>query len=250
MTFGTLHLPTLHPSRRRMSKHLLFALLVLTLTAVASVSSFSQDKGKGNDKAKVKPLPNDPDLLALHRDFVKEAEKLAIKYEKDKQWSKAKDCYVEILKLTPQYPIAKQKVQQLLQMEAQANNVVITLKANEPYRDTGVVVMEDRPFTITATGTWTFTLKATVGPQGLKIPEELREFDPGCLVGMIVGIDGERTKPFMVGTEKQMLAPKTGRLFLQMYDNDVRDNEGELTIDIRGTFQADDFKPSKKDKDK
>jgi hypothetical protein len=53
----------------------------------------------------------------------------------------------------------------------------------------------------------------------------------------------------MIGQEKQFLAPKTGRLFVQMYDNDVRDNEGEMTIEIRGTFQADEFKPTKK-KDK
>jgi hypothetical protein len=210
----------------------------------------AQDKRQREDKAKV---INDPDLLKLHGEFVKEVEKLGTKYEKEKQWSKAKDCYEQILRLLPQYPPAKAKVEYLLQMEAGAFSQTVTLQANERWKDTGIILQEDRPVTIRATGTWKFHLSAEVTAAGLKIPEELREFDPGCLVGMIVPPDvkdpKKEIKPFMIGTEKQLIAPKTGKLFVQMYDNDVRDNEGELTIEVRGTFLADDFKPTKK-KDK
>jgi hypothetical protein len=223
-------------------------LLVLSLAGVVPLAA-QEKKGK---EEKVKIL-NDPELMKLHLDFVKEAEKLAVKYEKEKSWSKAKDCYEQILKLVPQYLPAKAKVEQLLLMEATAQNHVVVLAANEKWKDTGINVLEDRPITIRASGTWTFRLTAEVTPAGLKIPEELREFDPGCLVGMIVPPDvkdpKKEIKPFMIGQEKQFLAPRTGRLFVQMYDNDVRDNEGELTIEIRGTFQADEFKPTKK-KDK
>jgi hypothetical protein len=153
----------------------------------------------------------------------------------------------------PQHPAAKAKYEQLLQREASAQGHVLVLRATETWKDTGIIVIEDRPVNIRASGTWAFRLAADVSAAGLKFPEELREFDPGCLIGMIVPPDVQDFKkecqPFLIGTEKQLTAPKTGRLFVQMYDNNVADNEGELTIEIRGTFQADEFKPTKK-KDK
>jgi hypothetical protein len=226
------------------------ALALLAALPVITQPLAAQEKRGKEDKVKV---INDPDLIKLHLEFVKEAEKLATKYEKEKQWSRAKDCYEQILKLAPQYPPAKAKVEQLLQMEASAQSQTIVLQANEKWKDTGIILLEDRPVTIRAAGTWKFRLTAEVTAAGLKIPEELREFDPGCLVGMIIPPDvkdpKKEIKPFMIGMEKQMIAPRTGKLFVQMYDNDVRDNEGELTIEVRGTFQADEFKPTKK-KDK
>jgi len=233
--------------------------LVRSTLAIVVVFSFvlplaaQPKRGRDGDKEDKVKIITDPELMELHLDFVKKTEKLGQKYEKEKNWSRAKDCYEQILKLAPQYPPAKAKVEQLLQMEAQAQSQVIVLAANEKWKDTGIILLEDRPVTIRATGTWTFRLTGEVGPAGLKIPEDLREFDPGCLVGMIVPPEvsdpKKDLKPFMIGQEKQFLAPRTGRLFLQMYDNDVRDNEGELTIEIRGTYQAEEFKPTKK-KDK
>lgn len=232
---------------------LLACFIVQLLMSLPVATAQDMKKGRNREEAKPKPLPNDPELLALHRDFVKNAEKLAQKYEKEKDWSKAKDCYEEILKLVPQYPPARAKVGELLQMEATAKNVLLTLPATEKWKDTGVVVQEGRPVTIRCSGSWTFRLTAQVGAQGLRIPEELREFDPGSLVGMIVPPmveDPKDVKPFMIGAEKQFIPPTTGRLYLQMYDNDLRDNEGELAIEIRGTFLADE-KPAKgKEKEK
>ena len=100
-------------------------LVLMALLASLSFSVTAQEKMKKRerDEPKTKPLPNDPELLALHRDFVKSAEKLAVKYEKEKEWSKAKDCYEEILKLVPAYPPARAKVGDLLQMEATAKSV-------------------------------------------------------------------------------------------------------------------------------
>lgn len=230
---------------------LLVALFVTLLAALLVTSGplAAQEKKKGkDDKGKVL---SDPELIDLHLDFVKKAEKLGQRYEKEKQWSRAKDCYEQILKLVPQYPPAKAKVEQLLQMEASAQGHSLVLKASEKWKDTGITLLAERPVTIRASGTWTFRLISEVGPEGVKIPPELREFDPGCLVGMIVPPEGngetkEDVKPFMIGAEKQLIAPRTGRLFVQMYDNDVRDNEGELTIEIRGTFQSDEARPTKK----
>src|SRR5262245_49187131 len=80
------------------------ALLALTLAGQERPGGKNKGKDKDADEAaKVRPLPSDERLLALHRDFVKRAETLAKEYEGDKDWGKARTVYEEILKLVPQY---------------------------------------------------------------------------------------------------------------------------------------------------
>jgi hypothetical protein len=154
--------------------------------------------------------------------------------------------------LVPQYPPARAKVSEMFHMEATQRQALVSLKATEKWKDSGVVLQAGKPVTIRAAGTWTFKLTAQSGPQGLRIAEEYRDFDPGALVGMIVPNiveDPKDIKPFMIGAEKQFLAPVSGKLMLQMYDNDLRDNEGEITVEITGTFQGGEEKKAIKPKE-
>jgi hypothetical protein len=217
--------------------------LAAALTLVLSLSG--QDKGKANkakkddpDAPKVRPLPDDKRLLALHLDFVKQAEKLGKEYEADKQWGKARAVYEEILKLVPQYPPAQAKLAEMLQHERAAKSVTVTVKANEGWQNTGIDLIADKPVSLVASGKWTFHLQVETNAEGLTIPKELRDFNPGCLIGMIPDpADPENNMPFVVAGSKQFIAERSGRLHLRMYDTDPRDNSGELKVEIRGTFK-------------
>jgi hypothetical protein len=190
-----------------------------------------------SETPKVRPLPDDKRLLALHLEFVKQAEKLGKEYETDKDWGKARAVYEEILKLVPQYPPAQAKLAEMLQREREAKSVSFTVKANESWQDTGIDVMAGKPVSLVATGKWVFHLQVETNADGLTIPKELRDFNPGCLIGMIPEPGAETQLPFVVGPAKQMMPERSGRLFLRMYDTDPRDNDGELKVEIRGTFK-------------
>ena len=219
----------------------LMTVILLALSVLAAAPLRAQDeegKGKKEDKPKVKPLPDDKKLLALHLDFVKKAEKLASEYEGTKDWGKARAVYEEILKLVPQYPSANAKLTEMIQREAGAQKVVLNIKADSDWQDTGIELVEGKPIIIQVTGTWVFRLEVETTADGLTIPKELRDFPLGCLVGMIPSDDPKQAKPFVLGSGKQFISERSGKLFLRMYDTDPRDNRGSLKVEIHGTFKG------------
>lgn len=215
---------------------LLLSLFVLTISPARAQEE--EGKGKKEEKPKVKPLPDDKKLLALHFDFVKKAEKLATEYEGTKDWGKARAVYEEILKLVPQYPNANAKLTEMIQREAGAQKVLVTVKADTDWQDTGIELVEGKPIIIQVSGTWVFRLEVETTADGLTIPKELRDFPLGCLVGMIPSDDPKLAKPFVLGSGKQFISDRSGKLFLRMYDTDPRDNRGSLKVEIHGTFKG------------
>lgn len=231
-------------------KQVVLAALIAATCLLAPLSAAAQNGPKGRrDREEPPPqrLPDDKRLLSLHLEFVRKAEKLALEYETAKDWGKARDVYQEILKLVPQYPPAQAKLADMIRRESEAGHVVFHVKADEGWQDTGVTLLPGKPVSIQVSGTWKFVLNVETNGEGLAIPKELRDFNPGCLIGMLV--DGrevttpvkgkeeeEKVKAFIVGSGKQLMPDRGGRLYLRMYDTVPSDNEGSLKVDIRGTF--------------
>lgn len=226
-----------------------WATLVITaaLTFVAS-TDFGWGQARNNqnranrqqadEKPEPAPLPNDQRLLALHRNFIQQAEKLALEYERGKDFDKAKAVYGEILKLVPQYEAAQVKMSAINQMELTAGRARFDVQADEAWQDTGITVIAGKPIAIRAYGTWTFTFTAELSPEGIAIPKELKEYNLGSLIGSIDTGAGPGQNIFVVGPEKSFVAEQSGRLYLQMYDNNVRDNSGSLKVEFLGSFKS------------
>jgi hypothetical protein len=187
--------------------------------------------------AELAAVLNDKRLLSIHREFVQRAEKLALEYENDKEWDKAKTVWGEILKVAPQYPAARAKMQMLLEREANADIVRMAVRADDGWQDTGVVTLVGKPLRIRAAGYWTFGLKMRLTAEGIKIPKELREYNLGCLIGVVDTGDPMKWEPFVVGNDTSLVPTANGRLLLRMYDISPEDNEGALQVEIRGTFE-------------
>lgn len=218
---------------------ILVALGLALLTQFETVAAQRKaPQRKGNAKAGKQPaMPQDPKLLAIHGDFVRKAEKLAQEYERDRDWSKARTVYGEILKLAPSYESAQKKMAEMGYRMANANSKVVTIRADEKWQDTGVDLIPGMPVTIRATGKWRFNLSVELGPDGIQIPKELRDFNLGCLVGYVeTGVESD-SKPFFVGTNHSFVPGTRGRLLLRMYDTEPADNDGALKVEIRGTFR-------------
>lgn len=181
-------------------------------------------------------LPDDPKLLELHKEFVTKAEKLARDYEKNNDLDKARACYEEILRFAPGYPKAEAALAKIRQDEATANRKVIDVLANKDWQDTGVDLIVGKPVVLKATGAWTFKMSHVLSAEGVPIPDELRDFNLGSLVGIVVDGDPKDAKPFLVGNGTEFVSEVAGRLYLRMYDTDVSDNSGKLKVEITGTF--------------
>lgn len=195
--------------------------------------------GKPKDKEENKgpDLPGDPELLKLHTEFVKKTVKLAQDYERKQDIEKARECYERILKLLPRLPEAEQALAKIKAKQLTADKKRMTVNANSGWQDTGVDVLADKPVAIEVNGNWTFKMSEELGPEGMEIPEELREFNLGSLIGMIQTPGEKDIKPFLVGKSLEFTPEKSGRLLLRMYDSDPSDNTGRLNVEIHGTFE-------------
>ena len=194
------------------------------------------DKDK---KPEPPPLPSDPRLLTLHREFVKKAEKLAAEYEHSKQPDKALVVYEEILKLVPAYPRARQALDRLHERELTADRRVFDVLANKSWQDTGIKAIPGKPIRITASGAWTFNMSHKLGPEGMEIPPALKNFKLGSLIGVINAEqdDPKKIKPFYIGQSMELTPQQSGPLLVRMHDSDPSDNSGKITLEITGRFE-------------
>ena len=194
----------------------------------------------GKEDKETRPLPSDPKLLSFHKEFVNKVEKLASDYERSNQGEKARACYEEILKLVPEYGPAIEKLGRLRAKELTAERKTMDIHANREWQDTGVIVVPGKPVRIAAKGSWTFNLSHELSPKGMQIPKELRDFDLGALVGVIVPSQKrDDVKPFLIGDGIELTGEEAGRLMLRMYDTDPSDNTGKISVEITGTYARD-----------
>lgn len=233
--------------KRSMTGLLVLALvLCFTVAAVSAqrrgskrprnAPSRSAATGEPTDEAKG-GISSDPRMANIQKDFVRETARLAQEYEKKQDIDGARNCYEQILLLMPEHPGAKEALDKLRQEELNADSIVVPVHANKGPQDTHVNVIANRPITIHAEGSWTFRMERELTAKGMQIPDELRDFDLGALVGIIhTGEDLKDVKPFLVGEDMELIPEKSGRLLLFMFDNDYKDNTGRLNVEIRGTF--------------
>lgn len=195
-----------------------------------------QSSSQDQEEEEQDPLPDDPKLLELHKEFVVKVEKLAKDYEKNRDDDKARACYEQILKLVPGYPNAREMLARISEREATAEHKSMDVVANKAWQDTGIDLIEGMPISIVAEGTWNFRMVHELGPDGMEIPKELRDFHLGALVGMVTSEGEEDPKPFYIGAGTDFFAESSGRLWLRMYDSDNSDNSGKISVEIQGTF--------------
>lgn len=236
-------------------KRSLTTLLVLVLTfcfAVAGVSAqrrgskrapknepasdSSSSGGEGSDESAGGISP-DPRLAKLQKEFVIETARLAQDYEKKQDLDRARSCYENILRMVPKHPGAEAALAKIRENELNAERKQVTILANKGPQDTGINVIADKTITIHSEGTWVFRMEHELDPDGMKIPEELRDFNLGSLVGVVdSGQDPKDVKPFFVGKDAEITPEQSGRLRLFMWDSDHKDNVGRLNVEVRGTF--------------
>lgn len=185
-------------------------------------------------------LPEDPQLQSLHREFITKTEKLAMDYERKKQFDQARQAYQSIVRLVPDYAGGNQGLARVLIQQTSRDRKVIKVEADEGWQDSGIVISEGMPVKIDVKGTWKVTVES--GPDGIEIPKEMRPNDSrirwGTLIATIVKTPSELAdaKPMRLESGTEFVAKSTGKLYLRMFDVDPSDNEGEMMVLVQSTF--------------
>ncbi len=219
--------------------------IVVLLAALATLSVLGSS-------AAISQVGRAKDLDRQHseilKDFATRAHKLALQYQQAGSYDKAKETLDLILKVAPDDAPAKTLLEKISRQELSENKKVVKVMANQSWQNTGLAVQEGKPVAIEVKGEWVFKMTRTVGPEGLAMPDEMKRFPLGALIGVIAGDDGggaaakknakqqerDLNRPFLVGDEKVFTPNATGVLFLKIHDTEENDNQGQLTVTISG----------------
>ena len=209
-----------------------FVSALLTVVLLGTHAALSQvAKGKDLDK-------QHDDLL---RDFANRGHKLALQYQQSGSYDKARSTIKLVLQVEPDHEQAKTLLDRINKQELAENKKNVKVLANQTWQSTGVQVLEGKPVAIEAKGEWVFKMDRSCGPDGIEMPDDMKKFPLGSLIGRIdTGgapakdgkTDGDR--PFLVGSHKVFTPHATGMLYLKMHDSKESDNVGQLMVIISG----------------
>jgi hypothetical protein len=213
--------------------------IVLGVASFALSLSFAQGQsGRQKDIDK-----QEQDVV---KDFSTRLGRIAMQYEQSGAHDKAKAALELILKVSPNDDVAKRTLDRIAREELIENKKVVRVLANQSWQDTGLRVSAGRPVAISAQGQWLFKMSRSVGPEGMEVPDEMRRFPLGALIGIIDPVatvsnektEGKREKgsprPFLVGAQHVLTPQSNGRLFFKIHDTEESDNSGQLTVTISG----------------
>lgn len=118
-----------------------------------------------------------------------------------------------------------------------AGDRVITVTGDSQGTDTGLELRRGDRVMINATGSVVASSRAgSVSAEGRSESYTLRQNYPvtdvggGALIGYIQMRNGQRSRPFYIGSQNTFTAPMDGRLFLLVNDDDYRDNGGSFSV--------------------
>lgn len=179
------------------------------------------------------------------KDFVTRFGRLALQYEQSGSSDKAKHALGMILKVAPNDETVKRQMDRIEKQELSENRKVVKVLAQQSWQDTGLVVSAGKPVAISAQGQWVFKMSRSVGPEGMDVPEEMKRFPLGALIGVVDPSGGnaeskkerQRFQPFLVGSQDVITPNASGRLFLKMHDTDESDNAGQLVVTVSGSVR-------------
>ena len=108
-------MPLHEASMSLLPRRMIAILIVTTITCAAMAQSPGNRRSAKPLKPQKKPsLPDDPQLLGLHKEFVVKAEKLGVEYERKKQFDKAREVYESMVRLVPNFAAAEAGLQRHL----------------------------------------------------------------------------------------------------------------------------------------
>jgi hypothetical protein len=116
---------------------------------------------------------------------------------------------------------------------------VIIVPGDSQGTDTGVDVRRGDRVTVEATGSVIANTRfGVVSPEGRSETYTIRQNYPvtdvggGALVGYIQMRNGQRSRPFYLGSRNTFNAPVDGRLFLFINDDDYSNNSGQFSVRV------------------
>lgn len=222
---------------------------LLAAVAVAPPASLhGQDKSKsakrpkgGGNKPQANTKSLDIQADKLQSSFAHDAEELAGQYYKAGHFEKAKALLESVLAVFPDSPTARKKLDLIQEGILNSNDVNVEVNASHGWKQTGAMVVENRPLRIKAEGSYRF--EATAGgltAAGFPTKDPGEDMVAGVPCGGLMGIilsENKSGKPFFIGESLDFTPKENGMLLLRLNTPPGNKCSGKIRVSISGYVQ-------------
>jgi hypothetical protein len=224
--------------------HGVFAAALAILFCAGFGLSAEGPSGKSKAKAKsgaVNLKSLDARVDKLEATMVREIMEVANLYEEAEQYERAKTLLEVLLKLNPDLPAIKEKVDTLEQKAFDKHEVEFTLDTSRGWTAVGGAVAQGRPVRIEVNGEYKFNVSASVTADGFPSSDPATDFIDGipcgALMGMVANKTGRPGKPFPLKGKQTWTPQENGILYLKINAPAGHKCAGKLTVKLSGLVQ-------------
>jgi hypothetical protein len=194
-------------------------------------------------KAKAKPLPaaalKSIEVRAEKAQvgFMREALDIAKEYEDAGEFERAKVMYDAILRLEPDRPGLKEKIQKLDESILSTNEAEFDLDVAAGWSQPVARVFKDRPVRFTTDGDYKLTISQKAGANGLPTENPTTDLLGNVPVGALIGavyVDNKPGKPFLIGAQHDWTPDRDGLLMLKVNLPQGHKSTGRIKVTISG----------------
>jgi len=109
----------------------------------------------------------------------------------------------------------------------------VVVPADREWTDTGIDLVKGQKFRVAVSGRVRISPTQEVGPEGIEQPdsEKLMRHHPSGAVIAVIGDDNDEF--IFIGPAAEIVAHRSGRLFLMVNDGSPEDNSGEFRVRIQ-----------------
>lgn len=173
----------------------------------------------------------------LEDNLLKEILDISGQYEDAGQYEKAKSLLEVLLKLNPEFPAVKERVDKLETKILDVHEVKFVLDTSQGWVSVGGTVATDKPVRFDVEGEYKFALSMSLTADGVPAVESESEFvgdiPCGALIGMVVA-DGKPAKPFPIKASTTWTPTAAGPLMIKINAPAGARCSGKLTVRMSG----------------
>lgn len=213
----------------------LLVLGILTGGPAAAEAPSAKTKGKNKSGGSVRTL--DARVGKLEETLLKEILDISGQYEDAGQLERAKSLLEVLLKLNPDFPAIKEKVDKLETKILDIHEVQFALDTSKGWMPVGAGVANEKAIRFDTEGEYKLSFSANLTADGFpEIATEsefVHDLPCGILMGMVV-INGKPGKPFPIKASTTWTPKETGPLMLKINAPPGSKCSGKLVVRMSG----------------
>ena len=246
--------PVTHKVLTMIQTPLIRSILFASILLNSAISADLQAQRRNNNQQPAQPAPRairDGDLkkidskaVKVENQFVKDAYELAKDYEDAGDLERSIEYLEAMLKIKPDLPGAKEKIEKLQNDIISKNDFTFDLDPSGLWNKPVAYVRKDKPFRVQVAGSYRLTVSETMGPDGFPEGDLQREMLEGIKTGELAGMvvtNNKPGEPFAIGSEKDFTPKQGGMLFLKVNVPPASKTSGKLKVRLSGYVLSPDL---------